>query len=158
MMPGLPRKTPISGGTKAPDFALKDQDGNRVRFSDFRGKKVVLYFYVRDDTPGCTKEACSFRDGLARLKDIPVLGISPDPVDSHKHFADKYGLPFTLLSDEKAKVAKKFGVWGKKNMYGRTYYGVIRSTFIIDESGTIKQEYRRVKVDGHLSQIVKNLR
>lgn len=158
MMPGLPRKTPISEGTKAPDFALKDQDGKRVRLRDLRGKKVVLYFYVRDDTPGCTKEACSFRDGLARLKDIPVLGISPDPVDSHKHFADKYDLPFTLLSDEKAKVAKKFGVWGKKNMYGRTYYGVIRSTFIIDEFGTIKQEYKRVKVDGHLSQIAKNLR
>lgn len=158
MMPGLPRKTLISEGAKAPDFALKDQDGKRVRLRDFRGKKVVLYFYIRDDTPGCTKEACSFRDGLARLKDIPVLGISPDPVDSHKHFADKYSLPFTLLSDEKAKVAKKFGVWGKKNMYGRTYYGVIRSTFIIDEFGTIKQEYRRVKVDRHLSQIVKNLR
>ena len=145
-------------GTRAPDFALKDQDGKGIRFRDFRGKKVVLYFYVRDDTPGCTREACSFRDGLAGLKGIAVLGISADSVDSHKRFAGKYELPFTLLSDEKAEVAKEFGVWGKKSMYGRTYFGVIRSTFIIDESGNVKKEYRRVKVAGHLRQILKDLR
>ena len=153
----LPKKTTIGEGSKAPDFKLKDQEGKWVRLRNSRGKKVVLFFYVRDDTPGCTKEACNFRDGLARLKEFMVLGISPDPIDSHKRFAAKYGLPFTLLSDEKAEVAKKYGVWGKKNMYGRTYYGVIRSTFIIDESGTIRKEYRRVKVDGHLSQILKDL-
>jgi peroxiredoxin Q/BCP len=145
-------------GTKAPSFALKNQDGKQLRLRDLRGKRVVLFFYVRDDTPGCTREACGFRDRLLELKDVVVLGISPDPVGSHKHFAEKYGLPFTLLSDEKAGVAKKFGVWGKKNMYGRKYYGVIRSTFIINESGTITNEYRRVKVAGHQEQILKDLR
>ncbi len=146
-------------GISAPDFALEDQDGRLVRLRDFRGKKVVLYFYVRDDTPGCTREACSFRDGLAKLKtkNLVVLGVSPDSVDSHKRFADKYNLPFSLLVDEKTAIAKKFGVWGKKNMYGRTYYGVIRSTFIINETGIVKKEYRRVRVDGHLGQILKGL-
>ncbi len=153
------RKTAISVGISAPDFALEDQDGRLVRLRDFRGKKVVLYFYVRDDTPGCTREACSFRDGLAKLKtkNLVVLGVSPDSVDSHKRFADKYNLPFSLLVDEKTAIAKKFGVWGKKNMYGRTYYGVIRSTFIINETGIVKKEYRRVRVDGHLGQILKGL-
>ncbi len=153
------RKTAISVGMSAPDFALEDQDGRLVRLRDFRGKKVVLYFYVRDDTPGCTREACSFRDGLEKLKtkNLVVLGVSPDSVDSHKRFADKYDLPFALLVDEKARTAMKYGVWGKKNMYGRSYYGVIRSTFIINETGIVKKEYRRVKVDGHLGQILKGL-
>jgi peroxiredoxin Q/BCP len=153
----LSKKITVREGLKAPDFKLKDQNGKWTRLRDFRGKKVVLYFYVRDDTLGCTKEACSFRDGLSGLKNVAVLGISPDTVDSHKRFAGKYGLPFTLLSDEKAETAKRFGIWGKKNMYGRTYFGVIRSTFIINESGTIMKEYTRVKVDGHLTQILKNL-
>jgi peroxiredoxin Q/BCP len=144
---------------QAPDFALRDQDGRVVKLRNLRGKKIVLYFYVRDDTPGCIKEACSFRDGLGKLKakDFIALGISPDSVDSHKRFAEKYKLPFPLLVDEKAEVARKFGVWGKKNMYGRTYYGVIRSTFIIDEAGRVRKEYRRVKVDGHLNQVLKDL-
>ncbi len=156
----LARKAVVTIGMLAPDFALEDQDGRLVRLRDFRGKKVVLYFYVRDDTPGCTREACRFRDGLGKLKarNLVVLGVSPDSVDSHKRFADKYNLPFALLVDEKAGIARKFGVWGKKNMYGRSYYGVIRSTFIIDESGRVIQEYRRVKVDGHLGQILKDLK
>lgn len=159
MTPDLARKTAIRVGMPAPVFALKDQNGKLVRLRDFRGKKVVLFFYVRDDTPGCTKEACNFRDGLRKLKakDVVVLGVSADSVDSHKRFADKYSLPFPLLVDEKAAAARKFGVWGKKNMYGRTYYGAIRSTFIIDEAGRVKKEYRRVKVEGHFDQILKDL-
>jgi len=157
--PEMAKKASITKGMTAPDFALKDQDDNVVRLRNFRGKRVVLYFYVRDETPGCTKEACSFRDGLGKLrsKDIVVLGVSPDSVDSHKRFAGKYGLPFPLLVDEKAELAEKFGVWGKKNIYGRTYYGIIRSTFIIDEAGKVKKEYRRVKVNGHLNQILQDL-
>ena len=136
-----------------------DHAGKLVRLSDFRGKKVVLFFYVHDDTPGCTKEACSFRDGYGSLKarGVVLLGISPDPIESHKNFADEYNLRYPLLVDTKAEVAKRFGVWGKKNMYGRTYFGVIRSTFIINEKGTVVKEYRRVKVDGHLDQILKDL-
>ena len=151
-------KALIKEGFPAPDFSLRDQDGRLVRLRDYRGKKIVLYFYVRDDTPGCTKEACSFRDGLGKLKrkNVIVLGVSPDPVDSHKGFADKYGLPFPLLVDENAKIAKKFGVWGKKNMYGRTFYGIIRSTFIIDEKGNVTKGYRRVNVDGHLDRILQD--
>jgi peroxiredoxin Q/BCP len=147
-------------GKSVPNFTLKDQKGKKVRLSDFRGKKVVLYFYVRDDTPGCTREACSFRDSLTKLKakGTVVLGVSPDSDDSHKRFADKYNLPFPLLADEGARIARKFGVWGRKNMYGRTYFGVIRSTFIIDEAGKVRKEYRRVKVDGHLDQILKDLK
>lgn len=159
MMHTLPRKASNSKGKKAPDFALKDQEGKLVRLRDFRGKKVVLFFYVRDDTPGCIKEACSFRDRYKRLieRDVVLLGISPDPRESHNKFANKYNLPFSLLVDEKARVAKKFGVWGRKNMYGRTYFGIIRSTFIINEDGTLKAEYRRVKVEGHSHRILKDL-
>jgi len=158
-MPNLLGKAPVSVGKKAPDFALKDQEGNTVKLRDFRGKKVVLFFDVRDDTPGCTKEACSFRDGYGHVKakGAVLLGISPDSGQSHEHFAKKYELPFSLLVDEKAEVAKKFGVWGKKNMYGRKYFGIIRSTFIINEDGTLKAEYRRVKVDGHTDRIIKDL-
>jgi len=150
----------VGEGKKAPAFALPDQNGKLVRLSDFRGRKVVLYFYVRDDTPGCTRQACDFRDRIDQLKskDVAVIGVSPDPVASHERFSTKYGLSFPLLSDEKAVVAKKYGVWGKKNMYGRTYYGVIRSTFLIGEDGKIMKEYRRVKVNGHLNQILKELR
>ncbi len=157
-MPRMTQKTPTVVDKLAPDFALKNQDGKVVRLRNFRGKKVVLYFYVRDDTPGCTKQACDFRDGLGKLRSkAVVLGVSPDSVDSHKVFAERYHLPFPLLVDEKAKVAKKFGVWGRKNMYGRTYFGIIRSTFIIDEAGRVRKEYRRVRVDGHLDQILRDL-
>jgi peroxiredoxin Q/BCP len=144
---------------KAPDFALRDQHGRIVRLRDFRGKKVVLYFYVRDDTPGCTKEACSFRDSLRKMKakDVIVLGVSPDSADSHKRFADKFNLTFPLLVDEKARIAKRLGVWGKKNMYGRTCFGIVRSTFIIDEDGKVKKQYSRVRVPGHLAKIIKDL-
>ena len=156
----MPRKILIEEGMAAPDFSLRDQNGKMVRLRHYRGKKVVLYFYVRDDTPGCTKEACSFRDGRGKLraKDVVVLGISPDSTDSHRRFAVKHKLPFPLLADEKTEVARKYGVWGKKNMYGRTFYGIIRSTFLIDESGTVAKQYRRVRVDTHLDQILQDLK
>jgi peroxiredoxin Q/BCP len=146
-------------GKKAPDFTLKDQEGKVVKLRDFRGRKVVLFFYVRDDTPGCTKEACNFRDQSARLKakHVTILGISPDSLESHTRFTDKYKLPFPLLVDEKAAVAKKFGVYGKKTLYGRTYLGIIRSTFIINEDGTLGKEYRHVRVNGHVDRILKDL-
>jgi peroxiredoxin Q/BCP len=155
----MPSKSPVKVGASAPSFALRDQNGRVVRLKDFRGRKVILYFYVRDDTPGCTKEACSFRDSIGKLraKDVVVLGVSPDPSDSHRRFAEKFTLPFALLADDNAEVAKRFGVWGKKSMYGRTFYGIIRSTFVIDEKGRIEKEYRRVKVNGHLNQILKDL-
>ena len=147
----------ISIGSKAPKFMLKDQNGAVVRLSDFLGRKVILYFYVRDDTPGCTRQACEFRDDMdsLRRRNIIVLGISPDSVDSHKRFVEKHNLKFPLLADEDAKLAKKYGVWAKKNMYGRTFYGIIRSTFVIDEEGRIMREYRRVKVEGHLGRVLK---
>ncbi len=138
---------------------LKDQNGTVVRLRDFVGKKVILYFYVRDDTPGCTKQACEFRDDTDTLRrqNIIVLGVSPNSVDSHKCFVEKYNLRFPLLADDDAKVAKKYGVWEKKSMYGRKFYGVVRSTFVVDEEGRIIREYRRVRVAGHLGRVLKEL-
>ncbi|MFI5448310.1 MAG: thioredoxin-dependent thiol peroxidase [Candidatus Bathyarchaeia archaeon] len=149
----------ISVGSKAPNFMLKDQNGTAVRLRDFIGKKVILYFYVRDDTPGCTKQACEFRDNMdtLRRRKIIVLGVSPNSVDSHKRFVEKYNLTLPLLADEDAKVAKKYGVWAKKSMYGRRFYGVVRSTFVIDEEGRIIMEYRRVRVADHLGRVLKGL-
>ncbi len=149
----------ISVGSKAPNFTLKDQNGTAVRLTDFLGKKVILYYYVRDDTPGCTKQACEFRDDTDNLRrrNIMVLGVSPNSVDSHKRFVEKYNLTFPLLADEDTNVAKKYGVWAKKNMYGRTFYGIIRSTFVIDEEGRIMREYRRVKVNGHVGRVLKEI-
>jgi peroxiredoxin Q/BCP len=128
------------------------------KLRNFRGQRV--FFYVRDNTPGCTKEACNFRDGLDKLKaeSVVVLGISADSAKFHVRFAQKYQLPFPLLADQNAKVANKYGVWGKKNMYGRTFHGIIRSTFIIDEKGNVKREYRRVKVDSHFDEILEDLK
>jgi len=152
----LPKRAAISIGSKAPDFVLKDQDGRLVRLSHFKGKKIILFFYVRDDTPGCTRESCGFRDRIENIhsKNTVVLGVSPDSVESHKRFAEKYHLTFPLLADENAALAKKFGVWGKKNMYGRTFYGIIRSTFVIDEEGRVEQAFRHVRVDGHLDRVL----
>jgi peroxiredoxin Q/BCP len=156
----LPGKNVVNEGTLAPSFALKDQDGKLVKLRDFRGRTVVLFFYVRDDTPGCTKEACSFRDSIdiLRKNNVVVLGVSPDSSESHQRFAEKHSIPFPLLVDERAALAKKFGVWGKKNMYGRKFFGVIRSTFIIDGHGRIQRVYRRVKVDDHLNKIIRDLK
>lgn len=149
----------IETGKKAPDFSLLNQDGKKISLKDFLGKKVVLYFYPKDDTSGCTKEACNFRDEFPKFIKIRavILGISPDSVKSHKKFADKYELNFDLLADEEKKVVEKYEVWKEKSMYGRKYMGVERTTFIIDEKGKIKTIFNKVKVDGHNKEVLEAL-
>lgn len=143
-------------GQPAPDFMLPDDRGNQVRLSDYRGKKVVLYFYPEDDTPACTKEACAFRDnfGDIQLNGAVVLGVSADSVTSHYKFKTKYQLNFPLLSDVERNVLRAYGVWQEKTMFGRTYMGVVRSTFIIDEHGKIAKIFSKVKIDGHVAEIL----
>ncbi|MDY0084607.1 MAG: thioredoxin-dependent thiol peroxidase [Bacteroidales bacterium] len=147
----------LQKGDKAPDFTGNDQQGKVVSLDDFKGKKLVLYFYPKDDTPGCTKEACNLRDNYADLLDkgFALLGVSPDTEDSHQKFISKYELPFPLLSDPELKIIKAFGAWGEKNMYGRKYEGLLRTTFIINEEGIIEKVIRKVKTDDHANQILK---
>lgn len=147
-------------GKKVSNFKLQDQNGKTISLNDYKSKNVVLYFYPKDNTSGCTKEACNFRDEFPKFKDINavILGISPDSVESHKKFAEKYDLPFTLLSDEKKEVLKKYGVWQEKSMYGKKYMGVERTTFIIDEKGKIIKIFHRVKVKGHVEKVLKVLK
>jgi peroxiredoxin Q/BCP len=147
-------------GDKAPDFALPDQTGVSVTLKDLKGKQVVLYFYPKDDTPGCTKEACDFRDVEAQIirAGAVILGVSLDGQDSHQKFIKKFGLPFSLLSDEDASVSKAYGVYKEKNMYGRKYWGIERSTFVIDPTGKLKAIFKKVKVDGHDDQVLTALR
>ncbi|MBL8205823.1 MAG: thioredoxin-dependent thiol peroxidase [Blastocatellia bacterium] len=144
-------------GDKAPAFSLKEATGKTVKLADFKGKKVVLYFYPKDNTPGCTKEACGFRDDFSELKNrgVEVLGVSPDGQASHQKFIEKYSLPFTLLSDPDHTVLEKYGAWGEKNMYGKKVQGVLRSTFIIDEQGRIAHIFRKVKTDTHSADVLK---
>lgn len=146
-------------GDKAPDFTLPTAQGTEVSLSDFIGKKVVLYFYPKNDTPGCTREACSFRDNYSTLKrkGAVVLGVSVDSPESHQKFSEKYSLPFTLLSDEKKDVVKAYGVWKEKSQYGKKYMGTERATFIIDEQGKIAHIFREVKVDGHAEEVIEKL-
>ncbi len=143
-------------GDKAPDFKLPSGSGESVSLKDYKGKNVVLYFYPKDDTPGCTKEACSFRDNIKILqrKGAVVIGVSADSVESHKKFTEKYDLPFTLVSDEAKDVIKKYGVWKEKSMYGKTYMGIERSTFVIDGKGAISHIFTKVKVEGHTEEIL----
>lgn len=143
-------------GDKAPDFALPDQHGKIVTLSSLKGKRVVLYFYPKDDTPGCTKEACNFRDSIGAITKTGavVLGVSADGRESHQKFIGKYGLPFSLLSDEDAAVSKAYGVYKLKNMYGKKYWGIERSTFIIDSRGTLAAVFPKVKVDGHVDDVL----
>ncbi len=131
--------TPPQIGSPAPDFALPADTGDTVRLSDFRGKRVILYFYPKDNTSGCTTQACGFRDNYPQIEaqNAVVLGISPDGIASHQKFKTKYDLPFVLLADEDHRVAEAYGVWGEKKMYGKSYFGIIRSHFVIDEDGTI---------------------
>ena len=146
----------LKENTKAPDFTLKDKDGNDVSLSDFRGKKVVLYFYPKDNTSGCTKEACGFRDSYVSFgeKNVIIIGISKDSGKSHMNFAEKYSLPFILLSDPELEAIKAYDVWQEKKMYGKSYMGVARSTFIIDENGTVIKVYEKVKPDSHAAEIL----
>ncbi len=146
----------ISVGDNAPGFTLPSDDGKQISLADFRGKTLVLYFYPKDDTSGCTKEACSFRDNMARLrrKGAEVLGISADPPASHEKFIRKYDLPFSLASDEKKSVLRAYGVWTEKSMYGRKFMGIERSTFIIDPKGIVRHIFRKVKVEGHVDEVL----
>ena len=147
----------LKEGDIAPDFTSKDQNGNEIKLSDFKGQKVVLYFYPKDDTPGCTKQACSLRDGFPELKknNITVLGVSVDDEKSHQKFIAKYDLPFTLIADTDKSIVEKYGVWGEKNMYGRKYMGTNRQTFLIDEDGKLKKIMKKVKVSEHADEVLK---
>jgi thioredoxin-dependent peroxiredoxin len=146
----------LKEGTVAPDFTVKDANGETVRLKDLRGQKVVLYFYPKDDTPGCTKEACSFRDAFADYKkrNIKVLGVSLDSEASHKKFAAKYKLPFTLLADTDHAISDAYGVYGQKKFMGRSYMGVNRMTFLIDERGKIKKVFEKVKPEDHAQEVL----
>ena len=150
----------LKEGSKAPDFKLPSQDGKIVKLSDFKGKRVALYFYVRDFTPGCTNQACSMRDGNDKLKSngIVTLGISTDSVESHKKFVNKYDLPFTVLSDVDAKVAKAYGVYGMKTFMGRKFMGVKRTTFLIDEKGKIVKVMPKVDVKHHADEVLETFK
>ena len=147
-------------GDKAPEFSLPNQDGHKVSLKGLKGKQVVLYFYPKDDTSGCTKEACDFRDSLAPIKKTGtvVLGVSMDGKGSHQKFIAKYGLTFGLLSDEDASTSKAYGVYKEKSMYGRKYWGIERSTFVIDAAGRIKALFRKVKVPGHVQEVLAALK
>ena len=149
----------IEAGKKAPAFTLPDQDGNKVRLSDFRGRKVVLYFYPKDNTSGCTTQACGLRDRIDEFdaKGAVILGVSPDSIRSHTKFREKFNLPFTLLADTEHAVAEKYGVWKEKSMYGRKYRGIERTTFVIDPDGRIGQVLPRVKPAGHAEQVLESL-
>jgi peroxiredoxin Q/BCP len=146
----------LKEGDKAPDFAATDAEGRTLRLKDLRGKKVVLYFYPRDDTPGCTKEACSFRDSFARFKKrgIQVLGVSLDSETSHQKFARKFDLPFRLLADTDRAISESYGTYGEKKFMGRTYMGVHRMTFLIDEKGKIKKIFGKVKPEVHAEEVL----
>ncbi|MGO9465959.1 MAG: thioredoxin-dependent thiol peroxidase [Isosphaeraceae bacterium] len=147
----------IEPGKPAPDFTLTDQSGNNVILSKLKGSPVVLYFYPKDDTPGCTKEACGFRDAIADYKraGTTILGVSPDSSESHAKFARKFELPFALLADTDRKVCQAYGVWKEKSMYGKKYMGVERTTFVIDAKGIVRSVFPRVKVDGHVAAVLK---
>ena len=146
----------IEAGMKAPDFTLEDKDGNKLSLSDFLGKKVVLYFYPRDNTPGCTRQACAFAGAYKEFKEknIEVIGVSRDSVSSHVKFAEKHNLPFVLLSDPDLLAIKAYGVWQEKKLYGKVSFGVVRTTFIIDEAGNIEKVMKKVKPDTNAEEIL----
>ncbi len=143
-------------GTPAPDFTMPTDGGGSVSLSALKGKNVILYFYPKDDTPGCTKEACGFRDNLSAFEgaDAVVIGVSKDSVDKHDQFKAKYDLPFTLASDSDGSVCEAYGTWVQRSMYGRTFMGIDRSTFLIDGKGVLRQEWRKVKVPGHVEEVL----
>ena len=147
----------LKEGDKAPSFSGKDQNGNKVSLSDFKGKKVVVYFYPEDDTPTCTIQACNLRDNYSLLtrNGFEVLGISPDEEKEHKKFEEKYNLPFTLIADPKHTIIDKYGVWDEKQLYGRKYMGILRTTFLLDEQGIIRKIFLRPKNKQHAEEIIK---
>lgn len=149
----------IEAGAPAPEFELPADDGSTVRLSDLRGKRVVLYFYPKDDTPGCTAQACGIRDAWSDFAgvDAVVLGVSPDDEASHRRFKEKHGLPFTLLADADHAVADAYGVWGERKLYGKTYMGITRSTFVIGEDGTVLAAMYGVKPGGHAERVLEAL-
>ncbi len=150
----------LEAGNKAPDFTLPDKDGREVSLSDFKGKKVVLYFYPRDNTPGCSRQACAFAAAYNDFKklDVQVIGVSKDSIASHVKFAEKYSLPFVLLSDTERKAIEAYGVWQEKKNYGKVSMGVVRTTFIIDENGNIEKVMPKVKPDTNAAEILSYLK
>jgi thioredoxin-dependent peroxiredoxin len=149
----------IKEGNKAPDFTALDQDGEKIKLSSFRDKKnIVLYFYPKDMTPGCTTQACDFRDQQKSFKSTVILGVSIDSQEKHQKFIKKYDLPFTLLADVDKKVVQKYGVWQEKKLYGKTFMGIVRSTFIIDKTGTIRKIFFKVKVKNHIEEVLNALK
>lgn len=149
----------IEVGMKAPEFTLLDKDGNETSLSDFKGRRVVLYFYPKDNTPGCTRQACAFGGAYSgfREKGVEVIGISRDSVESHAKFAEKYSLPFTILSDPELVAIKAYGVWQEKKLYGKVSFGVVRTTFIIDEDGKVVKVMKKVKPDTNAEEILREL-
>ena len=158
-MLGFHAMAELKVGQKAPDFTLMNDAGQKVKLSDYKGKKVVLYFYPKDDTPGCTTEACNFRDGLddLRKRGAVVLGVSADSVESHKKFKNKFELNFPLLADPEKKMIENYGVWKEKSMYGKKYMGIERTTFIIDKEGKISHVFPKVKVTDHYDEVLEAL-
>src|SRR5688500_10872374 len=156
---GIAVMTPLTEGAEAPEFTLESDSGDTVSLAQLRGKPVVLYFYPRDDTPGCTTEACEFRDAWADVKHTGavVLGVSPDTAASHKKFKSKFKLPFPLLADPDHKVAERYGAWGERSMYGRKFQGILRTTFVIGPDGRITKVFERVKPKGHAAQVLEAL-
>ncbi|AIE87716.1 thioredoxin-dependent thiol peroxidase [Fimbriimonas ginsengisoli] len=144
----------IEEGAQFPDFSLSDQDGNTVSLADLKGRRAVIYFYPKDDTTGCTAEACEFRDVVPTVEGARIIGVSPDGVKSHRKFVDKYGLNFTLLADEGHELADQLGIWVEKSMYGKTYMGIERSTYVLDPNGKIEKIYRKVKPQGHAAEVL----
>ena len=149
--------THLQAGQKAPSFTGIDQDGNKISLADLKGQKLALYFYPEDDTPTCTIQACNLRDNYSLLKKngIKVIGVSPDDITKHQKFREKFSLPFTLLADPQHKIIEKYGVWGEKNLYGRKYMGLHRTTFVIDENGVIKKIFLKPRNKAHAEEIVK---
>ena len=149
----------VKEGNKAPDFSGKNQDGKLVKLSSFKTKKnIVLYFYPKDMTPGCTTEACDFRDRFKKFKNTIILGVNADSTERHQKFIDKYDLPFELIADESKKICEKYGVWQEKKLYGKKFMGIVRTTFIIDKNGVIKKIIPKVKVKGHVDEVLEILK
>jgi thioredoxin-dependent peroxiredoxin len=153
----MAKKSMPEVGEKAPDFSGKTQDGSTVSLSDFAGRKVALFFYPKDDTPGCTKQACNLRDEYQTLKDagIEIVGVSADDVESHQAFASKFSLPFPLIADTEKEICEVYGVWGERSLYGRLFLGISRTTFLIDEQGRIAAVIKRPKVDAHADEVMR---